>query len=1024
MFFTPSRPTLSHPVASLNRALLALLFLILPLILPLAMRPVTLTPVLPARRQAASAPPAGLTTADWHAVRRLIAPSGYHPVAAADGFNAVNPRQGWYISFAPNGSVGLQPDQSVAWRWGLRLTAIGYSAPQALTHPTHLSASGPEVHYTWSDELTEWWVNRPDGLEQGFTLTRRPAGYDGHSPLRLWLAPQGDLQPVLAEDAVHFVDGAGHPVLHYHTLRAWDATGRAVAGRIELHNGQLTLTLDDAAASYPLTIDPTVQTAYLKAANAGASDEFAFAVATSGDTIVVGARFEDSGNPANPNDNSAQDTGAIYVFTRSGASWTQQAYLKAAIRDPGDDFGFAVAIDGDTIVVGASGEESGTGDPNDNSRTDSGAAYVFVRNGNSWSQQAYLKPGNPDVSDLAGRSVAISGNTIVVGAYNEDSNGSSPNDNSASNAGAAYVFVRNGTSWSQQAYLKATNAGTGDEFGRSVAIVGDTIVVGAPYEDSASAADPGNNSFTDAGAAYVFTRSGSNWTQRAYLKAGNVTPGAEFGYAVALDGNSLVIGAPGENGTGAAYVFTGSGPSWTPQASFTAANADNLDYFGAFVALSGDILAVGAPGEDSASASMPNDNSRTDSGAAYVFTRSGSSWTQRAYLKADNAGADDLFGTSVAIAGNTLVVGAPYEDNSTTPNESATNAGAAYVFLSDDIQPGVTVEQAAGQADPATAGPIRFTASFSEPINAGTFTADDVILGGTAGGPLSASITPIDASTFTITVSGMRSAGTVTASIPAGAVTDPLGNPNTASTSNDNTVTYAPPPPAILSVTVEQAAGQADPATDGPIQFTASFSAPINASTFTADDVTLGGTAGGPLSASITPIDASTFTIAVSGMRSAGTVTASIPASAVTDPLGNPNTASTSNDNTVTYAPPSPSVPVTVTVEQAAGQADPATAGPILFIASFSAPINADTFTANDVTLGGTAGGPLSASITPIDASTFAIAVSGMRSGGTVTASIPAGAVTDPLGTPNSASTSNDNVVRFEYRVLLPLIVR
>ncbi|NWF80923.1 MAG: Ig-like domain-containing protein [Chloroflexi bacterium] len=270
----------------------------------------------------------------------------------------------------------------------------------------------------------------------------------------------------------------------------------------------------------------------------------------------------------------------------------------------------------------------------------------------------------------------------------------------------------------------------------------------------------------------------------------------------------------------------------------------------------------------------------------------------------------------------------------------------------------------------------------------------------------------------------MRSGGTVSASIPAGAVTDPLGNPNTASTSNDNVVTYAPPSPSVpVTVTVEQAAGQADPATAGPILFTASFSAPLNASSFTADDVILGGTAGGPLSASITPVNASTFTIAVSGMRSAGTVSASIPAGAVTDLQGNPNTASTSNDNTVTYEPPPPPA-LSVTVEQAAGQADPATAGPILFTASFSAPINASSFTADDVILGGTAGGPLSASITPINASTFTITVSGMRSGGTVTASIPAGAVTDLPGNPNTASTSNDNVVRFEYRVLLPLVVR
>lgn len=159
--------------------------------------------------------------------------------------------------------------------------------------------------------------------------------------------------------------------------------------------------------------------------------------------------------------------------------------------------------------------------------------------------------------------------------------------------------------------------------------------------------------------------------------------------------------------------------------------------------------------------------------------------------KASNAQAEDLFGTSTAVSGDTVVVGAPYEDGSgPMPNENATNAGAAYVFLSDDIAPSVTVEQAAGQPDPASAGPILFTATFSEPINPSTFTATDVALGGTAGGTLSASLTPVNATTFTIAVSGMRSAGTVTASIPAGAVTDPLGNPNLASTSADNSVTF------------------------------------------------------------------------------------------------------------------------------------------------------------------------------------------------------------------------------------------
>ncbi len=791
MLVTPSHLASACPGFGLRRLLLTLL-LILPL-LPLMSSPI---PVLRPRLVGNGAPARLLSTSSgapaWPDVRRLLAPPAYHPRASASGYRAANPRQGWGVSFAPDGTVSLRPEQGAAWNWGLRLAAYGYNDPQTLTRPVLVSAGGPQVRYVWGQALTEWWVNRPDGLEQGFTLERRPAGADGRTPLRLWLATRGDLRPVVAEDAVRFVDRAGNTVLHYHSLRAWDATGRDVAGHMEVHDGYVTLALDDAAATYPLTIDPTVQTAYLKASNAGANDEFAYTVAIDGDTIVVGARFEDSGNPADPNDNSAQDTGAVYVFTRSGAAWMQQAYLKAAIRDPGDDFGFSVAIDGDTIVVGASGEESGAGDPNDNSRTDSGAAYVFVRNGTTWSQQAYLKPSNPDVGDLAGRSVAISGDTVVIGAYNEDSgNPADPNDNSASNAGAAYVFVRSGTTWSQQAYLKAANAGAEDQFGRSVAIAGNTIVVGAPYEDSSTPGNPNDNDANNAGAAYVFTRSGTTWTQRAYLKASSIGAGDQFGYAVALTGNTLVAGAPGESGSGAVYVFTGGDASWTQQAFLKAANAGIGDYFGAFVAINGDILAVGAPGEDSGNPADPNDNSAPDAGAAYVFTRSGATWTQRVYLKAANAQADDLFGVSTAVSGDIVVVGAPYEDGSgPTPNENAPNAGAAYVFLNDDIAPTVMVEQAAGQPDPAASGPILFTAAFSEPIDASTFTPSDVTLGGTAGGPLSATLTQVNATTFTIAVSGMCSAGTVTASIPAGAVTDLSGNYNTASTSTDNTVTF------------------------------------------------------------------------------------------------------------------------------------------------------------------------------------------------------------------------------------------
>ncbi|HSH28224.1 MAG TPA: hyalin, partial [Wenzhouxiangella sp.] len=180
-----------------------------------------------------------------------------------------------------------------------------------------------------------------------------------------------------------------------------------------------------------------------------------------------------------------------------------------------DEFGLSVAVDGDTVVVGAHGEASNAtgvdGDQGDNSATDAGAAYVFVRSGSTWSQQAYLKASNTDAYDYFGWSVAVDGDTVVVGASGEDSNATgvdgNQSDNSTSNAGAAYVFVRSGSTWSQQAYLKASNTDAGDGFGWSVALEGDTVVVGAYGEDSNATGVDGNqsdNSAGSAGAAYVF----------------------------------------------------------------------------------------------------------------------------------------------------------------------------------------------------------------------------------------------------------------------------------------------------------------------------------------------------------------------------------------------------------------------------------------------------------------------------------------------------------------------------------------
>jgi len=471
------------------------------------------------------------------------------------------------------------------------------------------------------------------------------------------------------------------------------------------------------------------QQAYIKASNAekglGVEDILGWSVAISGDTMVIGASGEDSnatGVNGNQTNNSARDSGAAYVFVRDGTNWVQQAYLKASNTGAGDHFGERVAISGDTIVIGASLEDSNAtgvnGNQTNNSATDSGAAYVFVREGTDWIQQAYLKASNTGAGDSFGWSVAVFGDTVVVGAHNEDSNATGVNgnqgNNSATDSGAAYVFVRDGTNWSQQAYLKASNTGGGDAFGIAVAVFGDTIAIGAEEEDSNGDGINGNqgdNSAPSSGAVYVFVRNGTNWSQQVYLKASNSDREDDFGFSVALSDNTLVVGAlkegskaTGVNGNqsdnsaleaGAAYVFVRDGTNWSQQAYLKASNTDALDPslgigdgFGASVAIFGDTIVVGAADEASNATGVngdQSDNSAPLAGAAYVFVRSATNWSQQAYLKPSNTRTFGEFGFSLALSGDTVVVGAADFSKATGVNgdQRNTNApfsGAAYVF--------------------------------------------------------------------------------------------------------------------------------------------------------------------------------------------------------------------------------------------------------------------------------------------------------------------------------------------------------
>jgi len=407
----------------------------------------------------------------------------------------------------------------------------------------------------------------------------------------------------------------------------------------------------------------------------------------------------------------------------TGSTLRQVAYIKASNPGEEDKFGDIVALSGDgsTLAVGAPLESSAAKGINGKGATDagqsSGAVYIYVRNGNRWAEQAYIKASNPGADDQFGYVVALSadGNTLVVSAPSEDSAATGVNgnqeDNSIESAGAVYVFSRTGTTWSQQAYLKASNTGEkaeGDQFGYSVSVSGDgnTIAVGAIGEDSAATGINGNqqdNSAAGSGATYVFTRSGNVWSQQAYVKSSTAARNALFGYSVALsaNGDTLAAGAFDEDrGKGALYVFTRSGATWSQQARMQPASLDPQDSMGCWVAISddGNTIAAGALDEDTLTPGInvvkSGDSGRvgapddTSAGAAYVFVRSGTTWTEQANFKASNAGRDDWFGVRLALSGdgNTLAVGAPNEDsaakgiNGKQDDDSADGAGAVYFF--------------------------------------------------------------------------------------------------------------------------------------------------------------------------------------------------------------------------------------------------------------------------------------------------------------------------------------------------------
>jgi hypothetical protein len=329
-------------------------------------------------------------------------------------------------------------------------------------------------------------------------------------------------------------------------------------------------------------------------------------------------------------------------LSNMAVNWTEIQKLLPSDGAASDYFGYSVSLDGDTALIGAYTDDN-------NGATNSGSAYVFIRTGTSWTQQAKLLAADVTADDMFGYSVSLSGDTALIGAVSDDDG-----------RGSAYVFARTDTTWTQQQKLLVPDGTINDFFGGSVSLSDDTALISVHGDDDNGA---------QSGSAYVFTRSGTNWTLQQKLLAADGTASDYFGYSASLTGDTALIGADGDddNGvdSGSAYVFTRTGTTWTQQAKLLASYGAVYDSFGWSVSLSSDTALIGAPFDDD------NGNS---SGSAYVFTRTGTTWTQQVKLLASDGAVADRFGWRVSLSGDTALFGVRWD------GDNGGNSGSAYVF--------------------------------------------------------------------------------------------------------------------------------------------------------------------------------------------------------------------------------------------------------------------------------------------------------------------------------------------------------
>jgi hypothetical protein len=591
--------------------------------------------------------PEDLSPAEWGDIQALMQKARYYPTwhEPSQGYVASNPKNQWNVTFN-EGAAMVTPRSDEDWLWHLVPKGYGYEGSVfPLGEDPEIIVDENRVKYVYDENFAGWYVNDGNGIEHGFDIASPPqSGTEGDLIIEICL--DTSLTPMATnngEDIV-FLKKSGEKVINYGKLLVTDATGRNIPSQLSLSTdpNMITISIDDSNAVYPIIVDPLLTSEVAKLIPSGSAGGFGRSVSVSGDKVVVGASWSTVG--------ANLKQGLAYVFERNqgGAdNWSEVANLTASDGAADDHFGWSVSISDDTIVVGAMGDDIGA-------NNGQGSAYIFNRNQggpDNWGEVAKLTASDGASDDYFGRSVSISADTVVVGVYCDDIGANS-------NQGSAYVYERNqgGTdNWGEVTKLTASDGEPGDELGGSVSIDVDTIIVGASADNFGIKQEQGSAYVFERNQGGA-----DNWGEVEKLSAPDGEDSDEFGCSVSISGDTIAVGAlfddiGANNFQGSAYIFSrnqGGADNWNLVTKLRASDGETWDRFGRSVSMSGDTVIVGAFANDI--------GVNSEQGSAYIFERNrdgADSWGQVSKFTASDGAAGDMFGYSVSTSGDTIVVG-------------------------------------------------------------------------------------------------------------------------------------------------------------------------------------------------------------------------------------------------------------------------------------------------------------------------------------------------------------------------------